>query len=180
MEQWWRGTLMWAAVGLVALVGVVFLVLQPLGVSPEEDNSPSLPGDFFPSQGDLQLGADQTFMAYYSSNPPTSGPYAPTPVDWGIFDQPQPTERLVHNMALGGVIIWYNCPRCEDIINRLKAITQEYQEKGKRIVLTPYPNMEARIAVTSWTRMLKMNQINEDAIRRFIEVHERRYNPKGL
>lgn len=170
---------MWGAVGLVALVGVVFLLLQPQAVSPEKDNSPSLPGDYFPSQGNYHLKAGEAFNAY-NSNPPTSGPHDPSEVEWGIYDQPQPTVKLIHSMEHGGVIIWYNCPGCEDIINRLKAITKEYRDKNMRIILTPYPNMEARIAITSWTRLLKMDQINEDAIRRFIEVHERRYNPEGV
>ena len=177
----------WAGYGLVALVvlavlGVVafFVFRQTTSVPPEENDSTDLPGVFYPSQGNQHLPPGQTYDGY-NSNPPTSGPHSQQWQPPGIYREPIPKEVLVHSMEHGMVLVLYNCPQgCEDLRGRLEEIVLEYGEDGKLVLLAPYPNMDATIALVAWTRLDKFDEFDEGRIRRFIEVHERRYNPEGF
>ena len=169
---------------LIAIGIIAFLVFQPKQVAPQQvrpdlDDRASLPGTYYPALGNLHLTQGQVFDNY-NSNPPTSGPHDPVPVNWGIYDEPQLKEKLVHSMEHAGVVIWYNCPDCEDLINNLKGVAQGYLNQGRRIVMTPYSDMDTGIAITSWTRLDRMTDFDEVRIQRFIEAHEGRYNPEGF
>ncbi|MBI4301109.1 MAG: DUF3105 domain-containing protein [Chloroflexi bacterium] len=174
----------WVAAGLIIVLGIAFLVFYDVSSQtkasplPEENADTSLPGQFFPSQGNNHLAPGETFSDY-DSNPPTSGPHAPETVPWGIYDAPVPKERLVHDMEHGGVIIWYNCPGCDELIQQLKDLVSPYLGQGG-VVLVPYPTMDAEIALTSWTRLLKLDQFDEGQIKEFITVHLGRYDPEGI
>ncbi len=41
----------------------------------------------------------------YEDNPPASGPHDPVALDWGVYEDEQPTERWVHNLEHGHVVI---------------------------------------------------------------------------
>jgi len=187
LAQYWRSTVIWGVVALVAIGIIAFLLLQPKEqiVFADQDASPTLPGTYYPPRAfipDLEqhMNPGQVYDNY-SSNPPTSGPHDPSPVKWGIYEEPQPKEKLVHNMEHGGVVIWYNCPGCTDLIENLKRVAQDYLNRGGHIVMTPYPSLtDARIGVTAWTRLDKMMEFDEARIRRFIEVHEGRFNPEDI
>jgi hypothetical protein len=86
-------------------------------------------------------------------------------------------------MEDGGVIIYYQCPEgCPEMVEQLKEIVQPYISAGRHVVLAPndpnwsinggqplHKDMGARIALTAWTRILKMDEVDEDAIRAFIQ-----------
>jgi len=121
----------------------------------------------------------------YASNPPTSGPHNASPASWGIHeaDHPVPKEDFLHNMERGGVVVAYNCAGCEDVVNSLREIVGAYADGGRLVVLTPYPEMELdTIALASWSRLDKfsISEFEQDRVRRYVEAHERRFNPEGL
>jgi hypothetical protein len=175
----------------------------------QEDNSPTLPGTYYPPHPgkDGQLGAGSDDRAHvsnettiplctaeqvaenlisdplcYTSNPPTSGPHAASWAPFRVFNQPVAKEFVVHSMEHGGVAIWYNTANTQ-VIQQLTALTEANINKGKELLLTPYPGMEAdTIAVTSWTRLDKfpVAQFNIDRVQKFIDAHERRFNPEGF
>lgn len=177
----WAGYGIAAAVAVVVLAVVGFLVYrEATAVPPEKDDSAGLPGVFYPSQGNQHLQPNETYNGY-NSNPPTSGPHAPTAQPPGIYREPIPKEVLVHSMEHGTVLVLYNCPQgCDDLRQQLEAIVQEYGEDGKLVLAAPYPDMDATIALVAWTRLDKFDEFDEGRIRRFIEVHERRYNPENF
>ena len=68
-----------------------------------------------------------------------------------------------------GVIINYNCMkfRCPDgMVDRLTQIARGYPEF---VYLTPYPEMDVRIAVTRLGKILTLEKLDEARIRAFIE-----------
>jgi hypothetical protein len=157
----------------------------------ETDDSPDLPGQFFESQGreHLALGTvyplcgDGVTEDCYASNPPTSGPHDPVPVQRGIYDDPQPKEKMIHNMEHAGVIIWYNCTDCDEVVDELKDIALDFLDDGKQLVMSPYPEMEPNtIALTGWTRLDKfsVDEFDEGRVRDFIETHECRFDPENF
>ncbi len=118
----------------------------------------------------------------YPSNPPTSGPHAASAAPFRVFTQPVAKEFLVHSMEHGGVVIWYNS-NDPTVIQTLAALTDANISRGKQVVLSPYSGMEANtIAVTSWTRIDKFtaSPVDTARIQRFINTHERRFNPEGF
>lgn len=118
----------------------------------------------------------------YPSNPPTSGPHAASAAPFRVFTQPVGKEFLVHSMEHGGVVIWYNAADT-GVIQKLTALTEANIQRGKELVLVPYPDMEANtIALTAWTRLDKfpVSQFDVDRVQTFINVYERRFNPEGF
>ena len=114
----------------------------------------------------------------YNSDPPTSGPHMPRIADWGAYDKPIPKEYQVHNLEDGGVVIQYHCPKgCPNLVKKLESVFFKYKtraEKEKKymhLILAPYPDMDALIALTAWTRLDKLNDFDEARIDRFIEAY---------
>jgi hypothetical protein len=86
-------------------------------------------------------------------------------------------------MEHGGVVIWYNCSDCGEVVASMSEIAEGYLEDGRALVMTPYPEMEENtIALTSWSRLDKfsVDEYSEERLRTFVEAHERRFNPEGF
>ncbi len=130
--------------------------------------------------GHQHLAAGQTFDGY-NSNPPTSGPHTPAPVPWGISDVAIPKEQAVHNMEHAGVVVWYNCnagpaplaaDQCARLRSDLAGVVQPLLSAGKKVVMTPYPGMDHRIALTAWQYLDAFDEFDAQRVRTFIETFE--------
>jgi len=56
------------------------------------------------NQGRTHTAAKQN----YTENPPASGAHNSIPLDWGVYNTPQPDEHWVHNLEHGHIVILYN------------------------------------------------------------------------
>jgi hypothetical protein len=123
------------------------------------------------SAGTLHIPRDQPVTHEYTSVPATSGHHYDdlgAPARWGVHDDPIPDEVLVHNLEHAGVGIHYNCPEgCDELIVQLKAIAS----RAQKVIMSPYPGMDARIALTAWTYLDKFDEFNEERVRAFINAH---------
>jgi Protein of unknown function (DUF3105) len=126
-----------------------------------------LPGQKFSDQGNLHVQTLGDPHEPYNSTPPTSGPHLPYIAPWGIHTRPIPNELQVHNLEDAGVVIQYNCT-CPEIVEKLSAIVRKYPTQ---ILLAPYPTMQSRIALTAWTRLETMDNVDEARIERFIRAY---------
>lgn len=126
-----------------------------------------LPGTKAEDQGNLHIASETVAHVPYNTDPPTSGPHLPYIAPWGVHTRPIPRELQVHNLEDGGVMVQYSCD-CPDIVNRLREIVQRYD---RYVILAPYPSMKARIALTAWTRIDTMDQLDESRVRRFIDAY---------
>jgi len=86
---------------------------------------------------------------------------------------PLPIQKHMLEHADGqgppGIVINYNCEDfpCEpDLIERLTAIAQEYPD---RVYLAPFPDMDAKIALTRFGELEVLDSFDEQRIRAFIE-----------
>ena len=85
-----------------------------------------------------------------------------------MYDTPIPDEKLVHNLEHGGVGVHYNCPDgCDDLVKQLSAIVSGVNE----IVMSPFPGMDTRIALTAWTYVDQFDEFDEERVRTFIADH---------
>lgn len=107
----------------------------------------------------------------YNSNPPTSGPHYPNWAEWGISDKALPVEFVIHNMEHGGVIIFYNCEKCDDLVKNLKTLTEELRKDYPKIILTPNKDIDAKIAIASWGWYEKYQNFEPEKIRAFVDAH---------
>ena len=107
----------------------------------------------------------------------------------GVYTKPIPSERAVHNMEHGGVIVWYNCrtarktltqTQCDELYRNLYSTTQPLIDAGKEIVVSNYTGMNHIIALTAWTKPQTLEQFDLVEINKFIKNYERAFNPEGF
>jgi hypothetical protein len=153
----------------------------------EADDSADLPGQFLESEGRQHVNED----VEYQSDPPTSGPHNPVPLVAGVYrDEAQAVEeRAVHFMEHAGVAIWYNCEagdldeaECNEFVDGL---VEKYEDllrgqSGAGLLILNNPGQEHFLAVTGWTRLLELDEYDEEAVDEFIDVHRCRFDPEGF
>jgi hypothetical protein len=120
-----------------------------------------------PDQGNLHIATAETPHEPYNSSPPTSGPHLSYIAPWGVHTRPIPRELQVHNLEDGGVLVQYSC-QCPALADKLAAIVRRYE---KHVILAPYPEMKSKIALTAWTRIEPLEELDEKRIVRFIEAY---------
>ena len=163
--------------GLVAALLIAGLVLPGL---PFADmfgggGAPEGPGRKIADQGRDHVVPGQEHPEY-NSVPATSGwhynlPIAP--VEWGVHDSFVEDEYLLHNLEHGGIGIHYDCPDgCADLLTNLERLTNRSLAENLKVVLSPYPGMDTRIAITAWHFLDTFDEYDEDRIIDFIETHE--------
>jgi len=127
----------------------------------------NLPGQQFADLGNLHIQTADSPHTPYNSDPPTSGPHLPYIAPWGVHTRPIQPELQVHNLEDGGVLVQYNC-ECPELVAKLSAIVRRYD---KSVILAPYPPMKSRIALTAWTRLETLEDVDESRVVRFIEAY---------
>ena len=107
----------------------------------------------------------------YSSTPATSGwHYGPpdAPVSWGVHSEFIPHEILLQNLAQGGIGLHYNCPGgCPDVVAAFSELAGRYP----KIVVSPYEGMDGKIALTAWTYLDVMDELDLERVELFIRAH---------
>lgn len=138
------------------------------------------------SQGNTHIKADSPSPLAYNSTPPTSGPHYSNLIAWNIYTQPQRYENLIHNLEDGGVVVYYQCADgCPAIIKELTKVVDPYLRGGRKVVVAPnnpkwtegnsqplHKDMGAKIALTAWQRLLKLDTVDSQKIRAFIDKYE--------
>lgn len=120
--------------------------------------------------------------AAYSFKPATSGPHwqtAPStlapygaPARWGEYEEALPDEVLIHNLEHGGIGLHYNCPEgCADVVDQLRSLLPSSKSQ---FILSPYPGMQSKIAVTGWRHHMLMDQVDREKILEFIREYQNR------
>ena len=153
--------LLLAFVILVIVVSSTALSVAAL-LTPENNDVRILP-----DMGRRHVGV-QVASDVYLSQPPTSGPHIAEEVAWGEHMATLSDSAQLHALERGGVILHYNCPAgCPEDVEALRGILND--AGTDRLLLHPYTNMDDRFAVTAWTRLLALDEVDRDLIVDFIE-----------
>ena len=141
--------------------------------------APTPPGERIPYQGKDHIQSGGSHPAY-SSMPATSGWHygrPSAPADWGVHEEVLTDEVLVHNLEHGGIGVHYSCPEsCDDLVARLHETVTRARDNGKKVLMSPYPGMDTRIALTAWTFMDRFDEFDEQRVTQFISAHESSLN----
>jgi hypothetical protein len=143
------------------------------------DVAPNGPGRRVPGQGRDHVEPGERHPDY-NSVPATSGwhfgqPYGPA--DWGIYEEALPDEVMLHNLEHGGIGVQYDCPEgCEALVAKLRESVDQVLNEGGKVILSPYPGMDTRIALTAWTFLDGFDDFDEARIAAFINAHESSLN----
>ena len=105
--------------------------------------------------------------ATYNTNPPTSGPHWANPADWGFNEKELPDEQLIHNLEHGGIWITFR-DLDKGSLSTLKNIAKNNRNS---VVITRRDKNDDLIAVVSWGRMMKLTEVDETLIQKYIDTY---------
>lgn len=112
----------------------------------------------------------------YQEDPPTSG------VHWGIWNNagfytdPQPTEKLVHSLEHGNVVIYYDDPGAQTLAE-LKKWSKAYPGESigfAGVVSTPRSGLGKQIWATAWDKRLLLDSYDPELVAAFIDAYRGR------
>lgn len=171
--------LLGSAILLLLIIGFfLYLNFRPRpGIAGEET---------YVSQGNNHIEFGSRAPIEYNSVPPSSGPHYSNITAWQVYDEPIRYEQLAHNMEDGGVIVYYQCEEaCPELVAQLTESVQPYLDNGRHVVLLPnqpgwsvndgqplHQDMGAKIALTAWTKVLKLDEYDSGVIDDFIRRYE--------
>lgn len=183
--------------GSVALALILSLLLPSIQIGSGDDsvNSssastpriyPDTPPDVgTPVQKQAALHIDQGELHIpYNTTPPTSGPHYRMPAAWGIYEQRQEDEIIVHNLEHGGIAINYNIG-APNIVRAITEFVQGQPDYPACIIMQPYPDLpKLSISLTAWGWIQEIDvsdfsNADLDAMQRFIDSHKNR-GPEDL
>jgi hypothetical protein len=147
-------------------------------------------GTHYTSQGAKHFSEGESTDFAYNSDPPTSGPHKE--IFNTVFNSATPLPKFiqVHLLEHGNVLLQYNC-KCPDIAGALYQIAYKYdskqipmnqlqpapadvqaaEESGQAVIVAPYPGMSSKIALTAWTRLGRLDAVDQAKIESFINAY---------
>ncbi|WP_019634486.1 DUF3105 domain-containing protein [Actinomadura atramentaria] len=155
----WGGIGFFTAVGLVAVAAVVFAFLQTRPSQADDDIKGVVVHDGLSRN-------HTTDPVDYPDSPPMGGDHDPTwqNCDARVYDAPLRNENAVHALEHGAVWVTYRPGLAADqvaaLARRVRAV--DYS------LMSPYPSLDAPIALSAWGRQLKVQDANDSRIDAFL------------
>lgn len=135
--------------------------------------SQPLIGETTADQGEAHVPDDTAVD--YNTNPPTTGPHYANSQSAGIYDKPVPDGNLVHSMEHGAVILWYKEGPDDLSIEEVEQLEKIFRSVPvSKKIMVPRESLDVPIALTSWGKLLKLQEIDEVQIKVFMETNEDR------
>jgi hypothetical protein len=143
-----------AVLGVIGLIYILFLNIR--GPQP-------LAGlEMHPGLG---AAHDDSLRYEFGGLPPAGGTHNSAWQNCGIYDEPVRPEHALHSLEHGAVWITYHPDLPENQVSQLQNMV-----RGQTfILLSPYPDQDAPIALTAWGIQLTVESANDNRISRFIE-----------
>ena len=123
----------------------------------------------------------------YSVTPPVGGQHNATWMNCGIYDQPVPSERAVHNLEHGAVWITYQPSLPPSQVSQLRAFADKQTmvpsaegAASRYMDLTPYPGLPSPIVISSWGFQLKVRSPTDPRLQQFVNMFRasQKYTPE--
>ncbi len=111
----------------------------------------------------------------YAVTPPVGGQHNAVWMNCGVYSQPVPNERAVHNLEHGAVWITYQPSLPQSEVNALRAFVQRQTvispagaPASRYMDLTPYPGLPSPIVVSSWGFQLRLTSASDPRLQAFV------------
>jgi hypothetical protein len=104
----------------------------------------------------------------YPMSPPAGGPHFAGWLNCGVYTEPQVDEQAVHSLEHGAVWITYDPDLPDADVATLRDRMPE-----TFAVLSPYPGLDAPMAVSAWGALLKFADPDDPALDEFISKYWR-------
>lgn len=115
-----------------------------------------------PGQG---AAHDDTLRYEFGGLPPSGGTHHSVWQNCGIYDEPIRPEHAIHSLEHGAVWVTYHPDLPESDIRQLQNMF-----RGQTfILLSPYPDQDAPIALTAWGIQLTVDSAGDNRIGQFVE-----------
>jgi hypothetical protein len=102
----------------------------------------------------------------------------------GVYNEPLPNERAVHNLEHGAVWITYQPNLQASEVSELTAFVERQgvvANTGSRYIdLSPYPGITSPIVISSWGFQLRVSSPSDPRLQRFVDAFRvnSRYTPE--
>lgn len=157
-----------AITGVLAIIALVTTVIvinnQPQAATPAV-------ADVDPQGVQTWTGLTQTHTTdkvKYEMSPPAGGPHNPEWLNCGVYSKAVPNENAVHDLEHGAIWITYDPALSDADVKALRAETP-----SSYAVLSPYPGLDAPIAVSAWGAQYKFNTPDDPGLQSFIQKYWR-------
>ncbi len=101
-------------------------------------------------------------ISSYPSQPPTSGPHNPTPLNAGVYQDPPPLDQAIHSLEHASVIVWYSpSAGSNPEVVKIQSFALESNERD-HLIVAPYDYPQAggqlpagkQMVLVAWHRMM--------------------------
>jgi len=116
-------------------------------------------------------------LSTYRTQPPTSGPHNPTPLDAGVYSSPPDVYSAIHALEHGAVIIWYSPSASSSLVSQLSSYYNE-PSHSDHIIVAPYnyPDQGTagqlpagkQMVLVAWHHMMQCGKVSLDATTDFV------------
>lgn len=167
-----RSRLTWWAVGGVAALSVIAVVVASIVFAPAPAPTYSAGGDGAEIEGVETFSNETTHVegtVDYPQTPPAGGPHNQYWLNCGVYDEPQQNENAVHSLEHGAIWVTYDATQVQgDELALLKShLPSSY------VILSPYEGLPAPIVLSGWNSQLQLQSADDDRIPAFFEEYWR-------
>lgn len=150
-----------ALMGLLAAVVAWFIVFQ----TRPEPTPDRIRGHRVQKLGESGVNEHVSGTVDYDSTPPTHGPHSTAPAACGVHGEAVANENMVHTLEHGAVGLLYRPSVDLGDVRALERIVRAYDS---RVFSAPYPGMPSALAIVSWGELMRLDALDESAIREYI------------
>jgi len=172
-----------AAVVAVVIGGVAWYAASRGGGSGSSASAEVIPPGVTGAAAQALAHDHVTGPVTYSVTPPVGGQHNATWMNCGVYDQPVPSERAVHNLEHGAIWITYRPSLPQSEVSQLRAFVEKQTmvssaegAPSRYMDLTPYPGLPSPIVVSSWGFQLKVSSPADPRLQQFVNTF--RASPK--
>jgi hypothetical protein len=151
---------------VVLIAAVCYLFPKPVAAQ----------GRQVPTDGTRQHQPQGTPMTY-RNRPPSSGDHYDQTAPYGVTSTPVAAGNWVHNLEHGAVVVLYRPDLCDDsCVSTLRdtynsAPSSQLFPGYKKMIVTPYTDMDHAVATVAWGWVDEMDQPDKDRILAFYRAH---------
>jgi len=122
-------------------------------------------------QAHVEVGTEIAYQHY----PPASGPHYPVTLEYGLYETDVPEGYWIHSLEHGAIVVLYKCDQpCPDLVQALGNLLDSFplsKWNNRKIVIVPYPSMDAPLMAAAWNVQMPMAQFNPQALIDFYARH---------